>query len=372
MSALTPLSIVVPTYREAGNIPELIRRIELLKPQFSALELLILDDNSQDGTEDLVHKLNKDWVKLIVRKTDRGLSPAVIEGLKIAQYDNLLVMDADGQHPAEVIPQMVQKLQEPAVDFVMGSRYVKGASIHGKWTFFRYMNSKVSTLLARPFVRIKDPMSGFFCLKRATFQRAQGLNPIGYKIGLELIVKCGCQNAQEIPIHFGERFQGESKLSLKEQLKYLRHIKRLADYKFGNASFFMQFIAVGALGVLVNLAFLTFFQMLDIELNWAVGLAIFISLSSNFALNRLVTFSHSEKSSLVWQYLGFVAACSVGAVINYFTTMALIENFPSFETFPQIPAFVGIVAGTGFNFITSRFVVFRRQAGNIRKASLKT
>ena len=227
------VSIIVPTYREAENIPELVERLEKIKDLFESFEVFIMDDNSPDETQNVVANLKKDWLKLIVRKTNRGLSPAVIDGMKLAQKSILLCMDADLSHPPEAIPAMVDALTE-GHDFVVGSRYIEGGKLDEEWTLFRRINSLVATAMARPFTNIKDPMSGFFALRRESFERADRLNPIGYKIGLELIVKAHCKNAKEIPIHFADRVKGESKLNMKEQLRYLQHILRLASYKISS------------------------------------------------------------------------------------------------------------------------------------------
>lgn len=227
------VSLIIPTYREADNIAELAKRLAPLKDRFEAFEVLIMDDNSQDGTEAAVSKVGADWFKLIIRKTNRGLSPAVIDGMKLARHDVIVVMDADLSHPPEKIPQMVTTLLSGKTDFVVGSRYVAGGKIHQDWSLFRMLNSKVSTLMASPLTRIKDPMSGFFALRRETFLKADELSPLGYKIALELIVKCQCRHVIEVPIEFAERFAGKSKLSLKEQLKYIVHVGRLYRYKLG-------------------------------------------------------------------------------------------------------------------------------------------
>jgi dolichol-phosphate mannosyltransferase len=226
------LSIVVPTYMEAENIPLLIERLDGVRSTAGLdFEVFIMDDSSPDTTPDAVARCGLDWVKLVVRTSNRGLSPAVVEGLKLSTRDVLLVMDADLSHPPERIPEMLAAL-EAGADFVIGSRYVPGASTDEHWGMFRWINSKVATILARPFTRAKDPMSGFFMLRRETLARAKELNPIGYKIGLELLVKCGCTNIVEVPIHFADRRLGQSKLNLREQLRYIRHVWRLLCYKF--------------------------------------------------------------------------------------------------------------------------------------------
>jgi dolichol-phosphate mannosyltransferase len=114
----------------------------------------------------------------------------------------------------------------------MGSRYTTGGLTEASWGFFRWLNSRVATLLARPLTSVKDPMSGFFALSRKTFESARDLNPIGYKIGLELMVKCNLHRIEEIPIHFKDRQFGQSKLTLREQKRYLQHLCRLFIYKY--------------------------------------------------------------------------------------------------------------------------------------------
>src|SRR5262249_32063687 len=135
----------------------------------------------------------------------------------------------------------------------IGSRYTKGGTTDGDWSFFRKLNSRAATLMARPFCGVSDPLTGYFALPREVFQRAESLNPVGYKIGLELVVKCRCTDIAEIPIHFSDRRFGHSKLSLREQINYLRHLKRLADFKFGGWSQLAQFCMVGASGMAVDL-----------------------------------------------------------------------------------------------------------------------
>ena len=231
-SSRRSVSVIVPTYKEVENLPLLTERLnEVRRKHHLSLELLIMDDDSQDGTEELVSSMDRNWLTLVVRKEERGLSRAVLEGLRLSRGDVLVVMDADLSHPPEKIPEMLVALEKGA-DFVMGSRYVTGGLTGASWGFFRWLNSRVATLLARPLTSVKDPMSGFFALPRTTFESASDLNPIGYKIGLELVVKCNLHRIEEIPIHFKDRQFGESKLTLTEQKKYLQHLCRLFIYKY--------------------------------------------------------------------------------------------------------------------------------------------
>ena len=140
-------------------------------------------------------------------------------------------MDGDLSHPPGAIPIMVERVMSGASDFVLGSRYVEGGSVDEAWSGFRKLNSLIASLLARPLCTLKDPMSGFFALRRADVPDLRRLSPIGYKIALEILVKGDFQEPTEVPIHFAERQHGESKLSLKEQLNFIRHLNRLYAYR---------------------------------------------------------------------------------------------------------------------------------------------
>lgn len=227
------VSIIVPTYHEVENISKLVEKIDSIKQRLGDLELIIVDDNSQDGTEALMKAIQEKqkWARLIVRRNQRGLSTAVIEGFQQAKYPMLVCMDADLSHPVDKIPEMIAKMSEPNIDMVIGSRNIDGGSVYEQWSVSRWMNAWVAKKLARFFTTAKDPMSGFFCIKKTTFEKAAALNPIGYKIGLELIVKCNCKNIKEIPIHFDKRYQGKSKLNFKEVFNYMRHLYRLMWFK---------------------------------------------------------------------------------------------------------------------------------------------
>ncbi len=231
------VSIIIPTFQEAGNLGQLVDRIaQSMSELDGTYEVLIIDDNSQDGTEQVVNTLRDDGqpVRLIVRRSERGLSSAVVRGLDEAKGDLLVCMDAELSHPPEMIPALIDTLTKPDVDFVVGSRYVAGAGTDADWGLFRQLNSRIATWLARPFTGARAPLSGFFALRRDRYQACDRLSPLGYKIGLELIVKCNCRNVREVPIHFAQRRCGSSKLTLKQQLLYVRHIGRLASYKLTN------------------------------------------------------------------------------------------------------------------------------------------
>ncbi|RMF76059.1 MAG: polyprenol monophosphomannose synthase [Planctomycetota bacterium] len=226
MSAALDISIVVPTYNERGNVENLTRRIfENVDP--ANAELVFVDDNSPDGTADAVEAIADEFpVRCIVRTSERGLATAVICGLREARGERIVSMDADLSHPPEAIPRLVAALDDPNVEMAIGSRFVPGAAVDLHWPLHRRLNSWVARMLARPLTPVKDMMAGFFCVRREGL-RLDTLRPIGYKIALELIVRHRWRNVVEVPITFSDRAAGQTKLTVGEQLRYLRHLSRL-------------------------------------------------------------------------------------------------------------------------------------------------
>ena len=250
MSTTPQTSLVIPALNEALNLPPLLEQIDaaLVGRDY---EVIVVDDNSRDNTREVCAALAARYpLRLIVREQPtNGLSGAVLHGIAHAAGEYLVVMDADLQHPPAKIPELLAPLERGEADFVIGSRYVAGGSTGEAWTLFRKVNSRVATLLARPFAgRTSDPMSGFFALKRSTYARAQRLTPLGYKIALELMCKSRVASVREVPIHFAERTRGESKLTLKEQFRYLEHLSRLYDFTFPRISPVVKFLIATVCG----------------------------------------------------------------------------------------------------------------------------
>ncbi|HRK32796.1 MAG TPA: glycosyltransferase, partial [Tepidisphaeraceae bacterium] len=253
------ISIIVPALNEGANLRPLTERIAAAMAG-RRYEILIIDDNSKDNTPAVCLELARSYpIELVVRtKPVNGLGGAVLHGFAAARGDIFVVMDADLQHPPEKLPELLEPIENDQAEFALGSRHVEGGSTGQKWGLFRKLNSGVATLLARPFSgNAKDPMSGFFALRRETFDRGERLMPLGYKIGLELMCKCRVSKVVEIPIHFAERSAGESKLSLREQFRYLEHLSRLYDFCYPRLSPIAKFLIVLLIG-------------------WAVGLGIFV------------------------------------------------------------------------------------------------
>lgn len=360
VTVICPVSIVIPTYHERDNLPALSARLSALQREaVPELEVLIVDDDSRDGSSEWVAEHGPAFMRLITRTGPRGLSPAVVEGLRAAQHPVVVVMDADLSHPPEKIPHMVLAL-ETGQELALGSRYVPGGSTDDDWGIFRWLNSRVATWLARPLTDARDPMSGFFALRKADVQRASAdLNPIGYKIGLELIVKCEIENVGEVPIHFADRQAGESKLTLAEQLKYLVHLQRLYRHKYAGLTRFVQFGLIGASGVLVNLGVLTLALSLGMTELPALAAGIVVSVVTNFLLNRRYTFAYARGGDVRKQFLGFAVASAVGGALQLSTSAAMLQWRPGLA--PQIAALVGVAAGFLFNFTANRFIVFKQK-----------
>ncbi len=355
------LSIVVPTFREAENILPLVQRIRAALEPAIPYEIVFVDDNSRDGTDERVRELQQQGVpvRLIVRTDERGLSSAVLRGFCEARGDVLLCMDADMSHPAEAIPEMLRALETQQADLVVGSRYVAGGGVEKGWGLYRWLNSLVALWLARPLTSVRDGGAGFYLLPRRIFEQRKDFNPIGYKMLLEVLVKCPCRKVAEIPIQFADRKFGESKLNFREQLLYLLHLKRLYDYKFGRVSRFVQFCAIGASGVVVNLLVFAGLEKMGLSQKLAYALAIWIAMTWNYVPNRFLTFDLTAQHPILPQYLRFVLTCLVGAVVNWSVTVSLARESSWLGGHVYWAALVGIVCGTIFNFLISHAWAFR-------------
>jgi len=210
--------------------------------------MIIVDDNSNDGTEQEINKLSEEGyeVRIIVRTKERGLSSAVLRGFEEAKGDYLCCMDADLQHPPEKVPDVLLAFDDEQVEFVLGTRYGgTDFSVDKNWPLYRKVISQGARALARPLSSLSDPMSGFFALRRDVYKRATNVNTVGFKIALELFVKARVKKHIEVPIFFGLRVAGESKLSGKVMLHYTKHLSQLYPFVYpGFYIFLLIFIAL--------------------------------------------------------------------------------------------------------------------------------
>ena len=221
------LAVVVPTYEERDNLNPLVERIDAALDG-TRYRVVIVDDDSPDGTAEAARALGERYpIDVIVRTDERGLASAVVEGIRRSRSRYVAVIDADLQHPPEVLPSLLAAAGE--ADVVVACRYVPGGGV-GAWSLPRRVVSMGATLLGRlivPAARLTpDPMSGYFLLRREVVEGV-ALDPVGYKILLEVLARGAVKRVAAVPYTFETRQHGTSKLGLREQVHYLRHLLRL-------------------------------------------------------------------------------------------------------------------------------------------------
>jgi dolichol-phosphate mannosyltransferase len=226
------VSVIIPTYNEAVNLPDLVTRLfRAFEKADLAGELVVADDESPDGTADLGERLLEGRGRVLRRTGPRGLALAVMDGFAAARSDILCVMDADLSHPPEVVPALVRAVMAGA-GLAVGSRYVPGGGVEG-WPLKRKLLSRIACAMAWPLTRIRDATSGFFCLRRSVLA-SLAIAPEGFKIGLEVFVRGMYTKGVEIPYTFRDRQGGESKLGSGVMSAYARQLLRLADFRIAH------------------------------------------------------------------------------------------------------------------------------------------
>lgn len=298
------VSLVIPTYNEHDNIVPLVEHVHKAMAG-QKYEILFVDDNSRDGTADIINSLaGKYPVKVMVRKDKKGLASAVVDGFAATYGEVVGVMDADLQHPPEIIPKLVAAIDGGA-DIAIGSRYVPGGSVPN-WSLTRRLISKGAIFLSHLFLpptrKISDPMSGFFMLRRSGLEGAR-FEPTGYKILLEVLMEGKFNKVAEVPFAFRTRERGTSKLGAKTQIDYLKHLYSLMK-RNGELTRFIKFCLVGLSGVGVNFAVFALFNAIvlagiDGILRNVLATAISAETSvvTNFILNDRLTFRDRRTTS---------------------------------------------------------------------------
>ncbi len=351
------LSIIIPTYNERQNLPILIEKINNSINNSIKYEIVVVDDNSPDKTWEVALEYSKKGypVKLILRPRKMGLSSAIIEGFHKSSGEYIVVIDADLQHPPEVIPILYNEAKKHGADIVIASRYIKGGGVEG-WSLIRKIISKGASLLAKialPQVRkISDPMSGFFLVKRDVIEGLE-LKPKSWKVLLEILVKGKYSKVIEVPYIFRSRIHGESKLRLKDMISYFKHVLELSEYRI------IKFAIVGASGVGVNLGVLYLCkELLMIPLTIALIIAFEVSLTSNYILNDLWTFRGKRPKGIrnwLKYWIKYHYAALAGLVAYYSITLILTH----LGIYYILAALIGILTGFIFNFILAQHTIWR-------------
>ncbi|GLQ17731.1 glycosyltransferase [Maritalea porphyrae] len=358
------LSLVVPTFNEAGNVALLVEKLEAVLGHIK-WEVTFVDDNSPDGTADVVKQLGKTkpHVHCIKRIGRRGLSSACIEGMASSNAPIVAVMDADLQHDETVLPQMFEMV-DGGKDLVLASRFFGGQTAEEGLTKFREAGSNVANWIANLVTgtKITDPMTGFFMLKRERFEQvAPNLSSEGFKILLDIIATARNMGAPldigEVGFKFRARHDGESKMSPLVAAQFFG----LALSKMTGGLLpisFVMFAAVGALGVLVHLGALTIanawfgFNFTNSQL-----FATLVAMTSNFHLNNILTYADRQlRGAKYWRgLLSFYAVCAIPAIANVSVAAFIYDKNSLF----YLAAIAGILISIVFNYGMTRIFTWR-------------
>ena len=354
------VSVVVPVFQEADNIEDLAHALDsALTAAGLQWELLLVDDDYRDGSDEVARRLARDFpVRFEIHGgKQRDLSLSVLQGLRSARCERIVVMDADLSHPPERIPDLLNALEHGVI--AVGSRYASDGSLDLGWSPWRRLVSRAGTLLAAPLTACADPMSGFFAVDRRSLPEPGSLRPLGYKIGLELIVR-GRLAVREVPIDFRDRRKGSSKLDWRQQLKFLRHLSRLYRFRFPLLARLSRFGLVGASGFVVDVSCWQGLQWLGLEHQWARFLSFWPAVTWNWSWNRVFTFDDRPPAAPARQWMQFIVASLVGLVTNVGVYLALTGTVAFFDRYRLLAIVAGVLVGMAANFTVADRFVFRR------------
>ena len=340
------LSLIVPTFNESQNLPVLVERIaQALGGNNQAYEIVVVDDDSPDKTWQVAEALGKKYSQVrVIRRTsgEKGLAPAVVEGWKQARFEIVGVMDADLQHPPELLPQILARFDQPDVDVTVASRYTADAG-KLKWNPVRKWISRGASNLAQAVLPpqaygVTDPMSGFFFVRRSILDGAS-LDVRGYKILLEVLSRTRYRRVEEVPFAFGRRQHGQSKLGAQVMRDYLLQLWSLIWVQDGFDRF-VRYCLVGCSGLVVHLGMLallrekSFLGKLE-----APAVAIEFAIINNFIWNEWWTFRDRSRLAphllaRLFRFTQFNLVCGVGALLDLFIVwlFAIRLNCPYFAT----------------------------------------
>lgn len=385
------VSIIIPTFNESLNIRELLNQIQFNIPAKTNVEIIIVDDNSPDGTGLIVEKYIEEnskapkqklisknvLIRVIHRKEKAGLIAAIVNGIGLCKGKNVLIMDADFSHPPEVINKMISELKKAPNCIIIGSRYVDGGAIDGM-SFKRFLLSQGANWIARHGLSLKnvyDPMSGFFAFPKHVLQDVE-FNTNGFKILLEILIKKNNNICvKEIPYTFRDRKHGQSKLDFSTIVDYLKAVWKL--YRYGRKSkrqntqsesrksvkFISKaarFYTVGASGFVLNYIISILFSngiLGNLEYLQATAVGIAVSVTTNFLLNKFWTFEDKNRDLIrsIKQYGMFVGCSSLGILIQFLSIYFLRESGMSYD----ISLLIGVTIASVSNFLFNKKLTFK-------------
>ncbi len=357
-------SLIIPTYNEGDNVPEIVSILsQLLDREIPGeYELIVVDDNSPDGTWKIAQDLTAEYPQLRVmrREKEKGLSTAVIRGWQAARGKVLGVIDADLQHPPEVLLQLWGEMEQGA-DLAVASRHVEGGGV-SEWSVIRRFLSRGAQMLGLMVLpevigRLSDPMSGYFMVRRDAIV-GKSLSPVGYKILIEVTGRGAIRCIGEVGYVFRERQAGASKVTWKQYIEYIQHLLKLR-FSLWPIKRFLRFGVVGFSGVFVDMIML--YLLSDPStLAWGLTrskiLASEVAIVNNFLWNDAWTFADFSSQQKGWRkrfkrFLKFNVVCFAGLILN-----VLLLNFFFNLIFKEVPYgryisnFIAIALVTIWNF----------------------
>ncbi|HEY7416132.1 MAG TPA: glycosyltransferase family 2 protein, partial [Ktedonobacteraceae bacterium] len=351
------ISLVIPTYNERENIEILIPEVyTVLKATGRTFEIIVVDDDSPDGTWHVVQEMIRAYPGLhVLRRTqERGLARAVLRGWQEAQGEILAVMDGDRQHPPETLALLLEALEKQGGDIAVASRHIRGGGV-SEWNMVRRGISWGATLAASwilpgTLATVRDPMSGYFALRRSVIEGCT-LKPEGYKILLEVLGRGDYRAVVEVPYIFIERQQGRSKLGLRQYREFITHLLCLA-WETRELQRLAKYCLVGTLGVIMNMGVLALLARAGMAYLQAGALAVETAIGTNFLLNELWSFAdharrHRGVIPRLARFLKFNVFCAGGATLSLITLWLLTEYVGFHYLLSNL---VGITIATAWNY----------------------
>ena len=363
------LSLIVPTYNESGNIEKIICILSRILDEAlpNNYELIIVDDDSPDRTWEIAQSLVSEYPHLLVmrREAERGLSTAVIRGWQAAQGEVLGVIDGDLQHPPEILLKLLTAIDQGA-DLAVASRHIDEGGV-SDWSIVRRFLSRGAQILGliilpKAISRVSDPMSGYFMVRRSAIA-GKLMNPLGYKILIEVLGRGDIEQIAEAGYVFQEREEGESKVTWKQYEEYIHHLLRLrfstgrlgrirqrVDFPIGR---FIRFIIVGFSGLAIDMSTLyLLYDVLGLGLTRSAIFAAELAIINNFFWNDLWTFGDLSKHQRQWRKVlkrlaKFNVICLMGLILKVLLLNAL---FNGLHLSAYLANFLAIIAITIWNF----------------------
>lgn len=352
------VSIIIPTFNEKINVVKIANGIKSVVDNVYDYEIIFVDD-SVDDTIKYLGNLQKSYknIKYLHRSGKRGLATAVVSGIAISRGAVIVVMDSDLQHPPKLLLEVVDAVKR-GYDIVIPSRRLSGGDEKG-FNIFRKFISHTAAFIGKLFLKelrnISDPTGGFFAFKRKVVDGVV-LNPIGWKILMEILVRGRYTRVKEIPYKFEKRHYGNSKMSLLQQINYLRHIFRLVRYSTEDRRIFM-FALVGFLGIIVNMIFYNIFVYLGLRVDISATFSALIAMMENFILNRNITWKDKKNDNFFMEAVKFLFVSLCGIVINISILSGLHYKF---KVNYNIANFVGICGAVLWNYNLNRLWIWKK------------